>query len=550
MDNSNKRAAMKAGLNAPRAGVARRGALAFNGATLNAPFRKLIFGMLTIAILLATCEGALRILGVAPPPARPPLEFINADFGSGFPIERDDQFFWKITPGGEIPVTREKMNSRGMRGGEPAGGACDLTVMCLGDSNTFGIGVHEDETFARRIERWLSSTGKRVNVYNCGTPGYSIYQMWKVLEARGPELKPDIITIYAGAWNDYMPAIGAADDVLDRSMARWRRMQEISGIRNLKLYRFASGLFMNEPVRGGAESRSRDSVARQFFTKNESPDGPRVPPLLFKNTFHQIAAWAARNGARLVVVTPPLPAATRERTKASAEYYQLVTEAAAQEASGNNLQIAHARESLARPAAEDKIYFFDGVHPAAKGHEVVAAEISKAILQFNAPWRMMLPESPLQIADPAQARTMPVLLISLLRDAQYFKGDPRTNPPVSSGFSDDPSVIVVESPSRIIFENVQIPAQAALILERACRLSSDEKTSMKATIEWRVEVSDGGDPLVFVTSEELEGAAWTPSRRTRIDLARFSGKKVKLQLSVSGNAFRASFGAGEIRPYH
>ena len=71
-----------------------------------------------------------------------------------------------------------------------------LRILCLGDSQTFGNGVAQDETYPAKLESQLSSRkdARPVEVINAGIQGYEIQQEVKLLE-RITLTRPDLVTI-------------------------------------------------------------------------------------------------------------------------------------------------------------------------------------------------------------------------------------------------------------------------------------------------------------------------------------------------------------------
>lgn len=506
-------------------------------------------------MLFAIGEGAVRLFVKSAPPEKPALEFINADFGSGFPIERDELLFWKIKPSGEIPNTKEKMNSAGMRGGEyPAPFSqpdilnLPKNILCLGDSNTFGIGVGADATFAARLDRWLNWPRGRAKVYNCGTPGYSIYQMWKTLQLRWESTRPGLVILYAGAWNDYMPAMGADDETLARKAETWNRLRSISGLRNLTIYRYFETLTNGSSAASGP-SRSREDVSRAFFTKHERPDGPRIPPESFRKILNLMIDWTSARGGDFILVTPPLPAATRANVRDGEEYVKIIEQVAASRSAGGRVAIARAREALTKSKEEDKIYFFDGVHPNATGHAIITNEIIRAMGELAAA-RALIDGRPapfLQKQDDPRAGI--VSLKKLFPGAKLYLNGSGAPVSAASANGDDPNLIVVPAPSKILFENITIPPAASLVFERACRPSGGADVK-ETTIRWKVTIQSDGVEAVLFNSEDLyKSADWTPPVRERIDLGVYERKNVNIQLETAGEAFRVHFGRGEIIPF-
>lgn len=99
--------------------------------------------------------------------------------------EPDAELGARLKPGatekvrfGPNPVTSVRINSQGFRGDEwPAAGADEIIV--VGDSQVFGLGVEESETFSAQLQRALGE--KRV-VRNLGVPTYGPPEYLQVIE--------------------------------------------------------------------------------------------------------------------------------------------------------------------------------------------------------------------------------------------------------------------------------------------------------------------------------------------------------------------------------
>lgn len=99
-----------------------------------------------------------------------------------------------------------QMNSAGFRGPEmsaaPRPGS--LRIACLGDSLTFGMGVHQADTFAAQLQRRLSSDGAMpAEVLNFGMVGYSTFEECAQYSSHVAAYRPQIVilTMY---WNDHV----------------------------------------------------------------------------------------------------------------------------------------------------------------------------------------------------------------------------------------------------------------------------------------------------------------------------------------------------------
>ncbi|MFQ6103977.1 MAG: SGNH/GDSL hydrolase family protein [Candidatus Glassbacteria bacterium] len=91
-----------------------------------------------------------------------------------------------------------------------------IRILNLGDSATWGLNLRDrSETYSDQLEKLLNSTtgvmgdggsaGRRFDVINGGTIGYSSFQGLQFLRYWMDELQPDVVTIYIGN-NDPAPA--------------------------------------------------------------------------------------------------------------------------------------------------------------------------------------------------------------------------------------------------------------------------------------------------------------------------------------------------------
>lgn len=130
---------------------------------------------------------------------------------TGVVLEDDAELFWKLVPSRTMPDDAHTFrgvisNPQGLREDhvvavpKPAG---ELRILFLGDSCTFGTGLALEQGFVQRTEDLLRGRfpDRRIECVNAGVPGYTLFQGWRVLERRGPDLEPDLV-VSAFGWND------------------------------------------------------------------------------------------------------------------------------------------------------------------------------------------------------------------------------------------------------------------------------------------------------------------------------------------------------------
>ena len=97
-------------------------------------------------------------------------------------------------------------------------------VLVLGDSFTEGQGVRQGATFARVLEQRMRTTGRDVEVINCGRRGRDFPALFEAFELLVPAYEPDVV-VYAMVLNDaaQSPAFHAQQRFLDDWIVDRRR---------------------------------------------------------------------------------------------------------------------------------------------------------------------------------------------------------------------------------------------------------------------------------------------------------------------------------------
>ena len=82
-------------------------------------------------------------------------------------------------------------------------------ILVLGDSQTFGMGVGDAESFSAQLERTVKAiNGRPLQVFNAGVPGYSTCdEVWKAARLT-PQIKPDLIVVGFFGDNALVPTLG------------------------------------------------------------------------------------------------------------------------------------------------------------------------------------------------------------------------------------------------------------------------------------------------------------------------------------------------------
>jgi len=147
--------------------------------------------LVSLVIGLAVLELGLRLIpGFAPPPV---LNHFDPATG------------WSKVPGKAITrrVGQERIhfeiNEHGLRddaGVGPDKAPDTFRVLMLGDSFVLGYTVERGDLFVDQLEGWWKSEGRRVDVVNAGTEGWSTDQEVVWFFENGPEYRPDLVLLF------------------------------------------------------------------------------------------------------------------------------------------------------------------------------------------------------------------------------------------------------------------------------------------------------------------------------------------------------------------
>jgi len=319
--------------------------------------------------LLVVVEVVLRVAGLGAPPDAAALRFMNpeglyADEKDG-PVVRDATLFWRLRPGWSSPGAAERIGGGGFR--------CEFNaakdpgvrrIACVGDSNTYGLCVTADAAWPSVLGRRLRDArgGARSEVLNLGVPGYTSWQVRRFLETQGEGLTPDVVIVETGAFNEWVPAVAAADRELGRRPS-WTSLRVV-------------GLFAGAARPSAPDVDVAAAQARLRDLRTDGYAGPRRVSLAeFEDDLRAVAAWCAAHGARVVFVSHALPAETVRRNPVAAQYADVVRRVA----SATGAPLADAWAAFRASGRGDEDLFVDFCHATPLGNELTAKAALEAL---------------------------------------------------------------------------------------------------------------------------------------------------------------------------
>lgn len=167
--------------------------------------KQFLFTLVILVVTLLLAETLLRWLDY------PPGETYTVEEGNRWAL-RPNLHASLMTHHESGTTFHVSTDARGLRltppDGPPTPGCQLFTILLLGDSNTFGWGLEDDETWATSLEHALADRG--VRVINGGMPGYTVVQCLSLFERVGRLYRPQMVILSVGmhdiAWLQPMKA--------------------------------------------------------------------------------------------------------------------------------------------------------------------------------------------------------------------------------------------------------------------------------------------------------------------------------------------------------
>jgi tetratricopeptide (TPR) repeat protein len=264
-------------------------------------WKKLLFGVVTIAVLGGAVEGVLWAAGV-----RTLLSERDPFLGFSrkmpvFELDGEERVYRTLER-----ATRHSFNAQSFAAHKPDGG---LRIFVIGGSNAYGFPWNADTAFSRHLQDALRAgrPEQPVEVINAAAMSYGSHRL-RILVHELLRYEPDAIVVYGGH-----------NEFVERRFYRERleRPAPLDGLRGVlfrwRLYSALTRLY--ERVRPPKEARSDTSdvttgellgldVAREVATRIGSEEREEVRAL-FEDNLRAIVAAARGENVRVILCTVP-----------------------------------------------------------------------------------------------------------------------------------------------------------------------------------------------------------------------------------------------------
>jgi lysophospholipase L1-like esterase len=169
------------------------------------------------------------------------------------------------------------------------------TILCAGDSSTFGYNVDSEETYPRQLEKLLRERhpDASINVINGGVPGWTWVQGTRFLEEFGLQLEPDAVIASYGTNDRFWLAWRTDREYMeDLEDSRYRLKRAVSRLGSVRLASWLIGRSdpTHEPSPGCLEQLENQGHCR------------RVDPAQIEESVRRFDALTKARGTDLVLL--------------------------------------------------------------------------------------------------------------------------------------------------------------------------------------------------------------------------------------------------------
>ncbi|MBN1827138.1 MAG: hypothetical protein JW958_12850 [Candidatus Eisenbacteria bacterium] len=332
--------------------------------------RKVLFSASTVLVVFALLEGAARLFTPPPDPGlyethREMIRILGLSEMNRL-MRFDPDRFWALREnlrreriigrirGAEIDF-RVSTDNRGMRSAPAGRSGGRFTILAVGNSCTFGVGVGDEETWPARLEAILRERrGMDARVRNAGVPGYTSFQGLRLLQGGGLDPAPDLAIACFG-FNDVDAWGPRGDRETARALAARRAARLLDRSRLVVALR---GLLRRGRVSGVGE--------------NDGERRPRLTPEEFRETLLEINRVCADHDVPLLLLVWPF----RDQVEGEAPErvaYQPIVDHVGAEAGIPVIDLVGPFRAAAGPL------YLDHIHADPAGCEVAARAIDEAM---------------------------------------------------------------------------------------------------------------------------------------------------------------------------
>lgn len=254
----------------------------------------------------------------------------------------------------------------------PRGGSTgETTVLCVGDSHTYGLHVAWPQTYPARLQALLDPAAERVGVLNYGVPGRNCARLRRELPRYLAGVRPDVVLVLVGfndTWNRDATEASAEEGWWARLASRSRLL------RFLRLARLRAEDHPEGPPPDPIEVGERTFVREDGATVAGAL--PRLRPLESEE-LAAVLAPCLEDIVRLVRVAGAVPVLLTY-APGDREPFQTVNRVVREVARREGVRLVALDEIFSRAPAESPLLFPD-LHPTPSGNDLIANAVAERL---------------------------------------------------------------------------------------------------------------------------------------------------------------------------
>ncbi len=269
-------------------------------------------------------------------------------------------------------------------GSRPAGAgpSSGASILCLGDSHTFGAGVDASEAYPARLEGLLRERGYDADVVNLGAPGTNTSEIRRRMPGLLDAYQPVAVIVLAGVNNGWNRKDQAWSDMQDGLPAPWTARAADFILTRVRLVKGAYVLLHRLDWTGPKEERARDRTGKRVIHSKQDPHELEGPAKTYARARRDLVAIIAR--ARAAHAVPVLMTYVSDP-----EYTFYGPNRLIREVAGSMKAPLADNDKALRPGfmeedgsvdkkARDRLFFPD-MHPGPGGYELISENVLETL---------------------------------------------------------------------------------------------------------------------------------------------------------------------------
>lgn len=309
-----------------------------------------------------------------------------------------------------------KGTERGVRSADELGPQ-GKDLVCLGDSNTFGLWLEGEDSYPSRLQDLLDEhvTGGPHRVVNLGIPGLNSAHLRDALPGALAEYEPDGVLVLVG-FNDRWSWSPDFEDAAILVHQPWYEELRLAKLLRLIFGATDDGLEIRRDARERGLEGGIDRTGREFLFEPADYDRPREPETVRRSlaaALRDMCSTAEEAGTPIYLLT----------YASGREAYELANAAARDVAADGGARLIDARAWFEGQgvSAGGELFFDDG-HPRAVGYEVFARLVFNGLVEHGA-----IQSSPMSMSavrdDLVSRAPAPTLEVDLAEGVLVVRGE-------------------------------------------------------------------------------------------------------------------------------